>query len=80
MAEAAKEGKKGPWTLAGQTGRLGPSADYARWLGEELDPRDLMQPFPAETMRIWPVSTRVNKPENDGPSVIEPVELIVSAA
>jgi hypothetical protein len=30
-------------------------------------PRDLMQPFPAEPMRMWPSSTRVNKPENDDP-------------
>jgi putative SOS response-associated peptidase YedK len=26
-------------------------ADYVRWLGEEPDPRDLMQPFP-EPMRM----------------------------
>jgi putative SOS response-associated peptidase YedK len=32
--------------------------DYARWLGEEPDPRDLMRPFPADLMRIWPISTR----------------------
>jgi SOS response associated peptidase (SRAP) len=38
--------------------------DYARWLDEEPDPRDLMRPFPAELMRMWPISTRVNKPEN----------------
>ena len=24
-----------------------------------------MKPFPAEPMRMWPISTRVNKPEND---------------
>src|SRR5215475_7678455 len=45
-------------------------ADYARWLGEEPDPRDLMRPFPAEQMRMWPISTRVNKPENDDPSIV----------
>ena len=39
--------------------------DYARWLGEEPDPRDLMRPFPAELMRMWPISTPVNKPENE---------------
>ncbi len=49
--------------------------DYARWLGEELDPRDLMRPFPAELMRMWPISTRVNKPENDDASIVEPIEL-----
>jgi hypothetical protein len=47
----------------------------ARWLGEEADPRDLMRPFPAELMRIWPISMRVNKPENDDPSIIEPVDV-----
>ena len=31
--------------------------DYARWLGDEPDPRDLMRPFPAEPMRMWPIST-----------------------
>jgi putative SOS response-associated peptidase YedK len=39
--------------------------DCARWLGEEPDPHDLMRPFPAEPMRMWPISPRVNKPEND---------------
>jgi putative SOS response-associated peptidase YedK len=24
-------------------------ADYARWLGEEPDPRDLMRPFPSSS-------------------------------
>jgi putative SOS response-associated peptidase YedK len=37
-------------------------ADYNRWLSEEADPRDLLRPFPAEPMRIWLISTRVNKP------------------
>jgi putative SOS response-associated peptidase YedK len=42
-----------------------PKAACERWLGEEIDPHDLLVPFPAELMAIWPVSTRVNKPEND---------------
>jgi putative SOS response-associated peptidase YedK len=50
-------------------------ADYIRWLSDEPDPHDLMRPFPAEPMRMWPISTRVNKPENDDPSIVEPVEL-----
>jgi len=54
--------------------------DYARWLGEEPDPRDVMRPFPADLMRMWPISTRVNKPENDDPSIIEPIELATDAA
>jgi putative SOS response-associated peptidase YedK len=58
---------------------LAPS-DYNRWLSEEADPRDLLRPFPAEPMRIWPISTRVNKPENDEPSLLEPVAVTGSAA
>jgi putative SOS response-associated peptidase YedK len=51
---------------------LAPS-DYDRWLSDEPDPRDLLRPFPAEPMRMWPNSMRVNKPENDDPSILEPV-------
>jgi hypothetical protein len=40
-----------------------------------LDPHDLMRPFLAGLMRMWPISTRVNKPENDDPSIVDPIEL-----
>ena len=36
-------------------------SDYARWLSDEPDPRDLMRRDPAELMRKWAISTRVNK-------------------
>lgn len=29
------------------------------------DPRDLLRPYPAEAMRLWPVSARVNAVRND---------------
>ena len=57
-----------------------PVAAYERWLSEEPDPCDLMRPFPTEPMRMWPISTKVNKPENDDPSIIEPVKLAADAA
>jgi putative SOS response-associated peptidase YedK len=47
--------------------------DYNRWLSEEPDPRDLLRPFPAEPMRMWPISTRVDKPENDERSLLDAV-------
>jgi putative SOS response-associated peptidase YedK len=53
---------------------------YTRWLSDQPDPRDLMRPFPAGLMRMWPISTRVNKPENDDPGILEPVELASDAA
>jgi putative SOS response-associated peptidase YedK len=58
---------------------LAPS-DYYRWLRDEPDPRGLMRQFPADLMRIWPISTRVDKPENDDPSILEPIELAAGAA
>ena len=30
-----------------------------------------MRPFPADLIRMWPISTRVNKPENADPSIVE---------
>jgi putative SOS response-associated peptidase YedK len=53
---------------------------HARWFGDEPDPGDLMRPFPADPMRMWPISKRVNKPENDDPSIVEPVELATDVA
>jgi putative SOS response-associated peptidase YedK len=51
-----------------------PPAAYARWLANiEPDPRDLLVPFAAEAMRMWPISTRVNKPENDDEEVLTPM-------
>jgi putative SOS response-associated peptidase YedK len=54
--------------------------DYDRWLGEDPDPPGLMRQFPAELMRMWPISTRVNKPENDDPSILDPVAVTAVAA
>jgi len=58
---------------------LSPS-DYIRWLSEESDPHELLRPFPSEAMRMWPISTRVNKPENDDPSILDPIELATDPA
>jgi putative SOS response-associated peptidase YedK len=69
------------WLVCSYTERssiLAPG-DYDRWLGVDPDPRDLMRPFPAELMRMWPLSTRVNKPENDDRSIPEPIELATEA-
>ena len=54
--------------------------DYTRWLSDEADPRELMRVFPASQMRMWSISTRVNKPENDDFSILEPIELASDAA
>lgn len=50
--------------------------DYQRWIANvEPDPADLLVPFPAELMTMWPVSTRVNKPQNNTPDVVEEIPL-----
>ena len=48
---------------------------YERWLSSaDPDSRDVLVPFPSEPMTMWPLSTKVNKPENDDPSILEPVD------
>jgi putative SOS response-associated peptidase YedK len=52
-----------------------PPHAYDRWLSSiEPDPRDLLVPFPAELMAMWPISTRVNKPANNDATILERVE------
>jgi len=48
--------------------------DYDRWLGEETDPTELIRPSPAAEMITWPVSTRVNKADNEDAGLLDPVE------
>jgi putative SOS response-associated peptidase YedK len=48
--------------------------DYDRWLDNaEPDPRDLLVPYPAEPMTMWPISARVNSPANDDSDLLTPV-------
>jgi putative SOS response-associated peptidase YedK len=50
-----------------------PREAYDRWLtGIEPDPRDLMVPYPSDPMTLWPISPRVNKPDNDDPAILDP--------
>jgi putative SOS response-associated peptidase YedK len=47
------------------------AADYGAWL-EADDPRALLKPCAVEILQCYPVSTRVNTPQNDGPDLIAP--------
>ncbi|MFC6719157.1 SOS response-associated peptidase [Natrialbaceae archaeon GCM10025810] len=52
-----------------------PSKAEWRWLTAD-DPRDLeglLEPHPAGEMRAYPVSTAVNSPANDDPSLVAPI-------
>jgi putative SOS response-associated peptidase YedK len=46
-------------------------ATYTRWLGSKPDPHDLLITYPSEPITIWPISTRVNAPENDDASLLD---------
>ena len=54
-------------------------ADHAVWLGEQPAGPDvllaLLRPYPLERMELWPVSTKVNSPKNDGPDLLDPLQL-----
>jgi putative SOS response-associated peptidase YedK len=47
---------------------------YDRWLGLEPNPYDLLITYQSELMTMWPICTRVNKPENDDPSLLDRAE------
>lgn len=48
--------------------------DYARWLGSEEDPRDLMRPFPASKMKMWRIGRKVGAYANNTPDILDPLE------
>ena len=49
-----------------------PPEHFDPWLAGESVP---LEPYPAEAMRLRPVSTWVNRPSNDDPRCVEPVPL-----
>jgi putative SOS response-associated peptidase YedK len=52
-----------------------PPESYDHWLSTlDPDPHGLLVPFPSAPMKMWPISTRVNKPENDDPSILNPMK------
>lgn len=51
--------------------------DYAAWLDPAASRPDLealLAPYPGELMEAWPVSRRVNSPQNDDPSLLDRME------
>jgi putative SOS response-associated peptidase YedK len=50
-------------------------ADYDSWLtgSDHLALQKMLQPFPAQLMTAFPVSTKVNSVKNDTPDIIEPL-------
>jgi putative SOS response-associated peptidase YedK len=49
-------------------------ADREAWLtGAPEEAWETLVPYPDDLMVAWPISTRVNKPQNNDPSLMEPV-------
>ncbi|MBB4250836.1 SOS response-associated peptidase [Rhizobium sp. BK008] len=60
-------------TISGRMPVILRQNNYDRWLSPDPDPADLMKPYAAEPMTMWPVGMSVNSPKNTGPDIIEPV-------
>jgi putative SOS response-associated peptidase YedK len=49
-------------------------AEWDIWLDGPPDQAvSLLRPAPAATLRLWPISTRVNKPSENDPELLEPL-------
>jgi putative SOS response-associated peptidase YedK len=49
-----------------------PEEYYDAWLSGEAG-KEILKPFPAEKMKVWPISPRVNSPMNNDETILEPV-------
>src|SRR5262245_43699234 len=56
-----------------------PESEWGRWLDPSYNDVDALQqllvPAPETDIEMWPVSTLVSKADNDGPELLEPVEV-----
>jgi putative SOS response-associated peptidase YedK len=51
-----------------------PEEHHNSWLSGEAGKEKLV-PYPADRMKAWPISSRVNSPKNDDSEIVVPVEL-----
>jgi putative SOS response-associated peptidase YedK len=51
-----------------------PDEYHDSWLSGEAG-KEILVPFPAERMKAWAITARVNSPKNDDAEIIAPVEL-----
>jgi putative SOS response-associated peptidase YedK len=47
--------------------------DRERWV-KGPNPKELLKPYPADLMTMWPVSPDLNSPKNDRPDLLDPIE------
>jgi putative SOS response-associated peptidase YedK len=51
-----------------------PEEHEEAWLSGESG-KEVLEPFPADRMKGWPISSRVNGPKNNYAEIIVPIEL-----
>ena len=51
-----------------------PEEHHEAWLSGEVG-KEILVPYPANRMKAWPISARVNSPKNNDPKIIVPIEL-----
>jgi putative SOS response-associated peptidase YedK len=53
-----------------------PEEHHDAWLSGEAGKEILVPyPYPADRMKAWPISSRVNSPENNDPEIITSIEV-----
>jgi putative SOS response-associated peptidase YedK len=51
-----------------------PEEHHDAWLSGEAG-NEILVPYPADRMKAWPVSSRVNSPKNNDAEIIVPIEV-----
>jgi putative SOS response-associated peptidase YedK len=51
-----------------------PEENHDSWLSGEAG-KEVLVPYPADRMKAWPISARVNSPKNDDSEIILPLEI-----
>lgn len=50
-----------------------PEQYFQGWLSGAMG-KEILEPYPADLMSAWPISTRVNSPANNDPGIVERVD------
>ena len=56
-----------------------PEEHHDSWLSGEAG-KEILVPYPADRMKAWPISSRVNSPKNNDAEIVAPVETWVLGA
>jgi putative SOS response-associated peptidase YedK len=51
-----------------------PESVFDAWLSGDAG-KEILAPYSADQMTVWPISPRVNTPKNNDPGILEPIAL-----